>query len=43
MWHVWKKRGNAHGVLMGKPGRKGKVGGPRLRWDHNIKMDLTEM
>jgi hypothetical protein len=28
---------------MGKPGGKGKVVGPRLRWDHNIKMDLTEM
>jgi len=31
------------GVLVGKPGRKRTLGGPWLRWEHNIKMGLTEI
>ena len=30
-------------VLVGKPERKGPLGKPRRRWEHNIKMDLQEV
>jgi hypothetical protein len=30
-------------VLVGKPERKGPLGRPRRRWDHNIRTDLQEM
>jgi hypothetical protein len=33
---VWEKR-DAYRVLVGKP--EGKLGGPRRRWEDNIKMD----
>jgi hypothetical protein len=29
--------GNTYGTLVGKPGRKRTIGGPGLRWEHNIK------
>ena len=29
-----------HRVLVGKPEGKGPMGGPRRRWEDNIKMDL---
>jgi hypothetical protein len=30
-------------VLVGKPEGKRPLGGPRLRWEDNIKMDLQEV
>jgi hypothetical protein len=30
-------------VLVGKPERKRPLGGPRCRWEDNIKMDLQEV
>jgi len=35
----WKKIG-VHRVLVGKPEGKRPLGGPRQRWEENIKMDL---
>jgi len=32
-----------HRVLVGKPEGKRPLGGPRRRWDDNIKMDLHEV
>jgi len=32
-----------HRVLVGKCKRKRPFGRPRLRWEHNIKMDLREV
>jgi hypothetical protein len=37
------EKGNTYGVLVGKPGRKRTLGGPRLGWEHDIKMGLTEI
>jgi hypothetical protein len=34
---------NACRLLMGKPEEKRPLGRPRRRWEHNIKMDLTEI
>jgi len=36
---MWERRG-VYKVLMRKPERKKPLWRPRLRWDHNIKMDL---
>ena len=36
---IGEKRG-VHMVLMGKPERKRPLGGPRRRWEDNMKMDL---
>jgi hypothetical protein len=33
---------NAYRILVGKPERKRPLGGPRLRWVDNIKMDRKE-
>jgi hypothetical protein len=32
-----------HRVLVGKPEGKRPLGGPRRRWEDNIKMDLQEV
>ena len=32
-----------HRFLVGKPEGKRPLGRPRLRWEHNIKMDLQEV
>jgi hypothetical protein len=32
-----------HGVLVGRPKSKRPLGGPRHRWEDNIKMDLREI
>ena len=32
-----------HKVLVGKPEGKRPLGGPRRRWEDNIKMDLEEV
>ena len=34
---------SVHRVLVGKPEVKRPKGGPRLRWEDNIKMDLREL
>jgi hypothetical protein len=34
-----KKRG-AYGILVGRPEGRQPLGGPRRRWEDNIKMDL---
>jgi hypothetical protein len=34
------EKGNTYGTLVGKPGRKRTIGGPGLRWEHNIKRDF---
>jgi hypothetical protein len=33
---------NAYNSLVGKPETKRPVGGPRRRWEDNIRMDLRE-
>jgi hypothetical protein len=32
-----------HSVLVGKPEGKRPLGGPRRRWENNIKMDFKEV
>jgi hypothetical protein len=34
---------NAYGLLIVKPERKRPLGGPRSRWEDNIRMDLREI
>jgi hypothetical protein len=34
---------NAYRILVGKPEGKRPLGGPRRRWDDNIKLDLREI
>jgi hypothetical protein len=34
---------NAYRILVGKPGGKRPLGGPRHRWVSDIKMDLREI
>jgi hypothetical protein len=34
---------NAYGLLMGKPEGKRPLGGPKLRWVDNIRMNLVEV
>jgi hypothetical protein len=34
---------NAYRILVGKPGRKRRLGRPRRRWLDNIKVDLREI
>jgi hypothetical protein len=43
MWHVWGDRRGEYRVLVGKPEGKRHIGGPRHRWEDNIKMDLQEI
>jgi hypothetical protein len=31
---------NAYTILVGKPQREGPLGGPRHRWEDNIRTDL---
>ena len=38
-----RERTGVYGVLVGKPERKRPLGGPRLRWEDNVKMDLQEV
>ena len=42
MAHMEVERG-VHRVLVGKPEGKRPLGGPRRRWEVNIKMDLQEV
>jgi hypothetical protein len=34
---------NAYKILVGKPEGKRRLGRPRRRWEHNIKMNLREI
>jgi hypothetical protein len=34
---------NVYRSLVGKPERKRQLGGPRHRWEDNIRMDLREV
>ena len=36
-------RRGVYRVLVGKPEAKSPLGGPRRRWEDNIKMDLQEV
>jgi hypothetical protein len=38
-----KTKSNAYGILMGKPEGKRPLRRPKLIWEDNIKMDLTEI
>jgi len=40
---TYGERRGVYRVLVGKPEGKRKLGGPRLRWEDNIKMDLQEV
>ena len=40
--HMGERRG-VYRVLVGKPKGKRSLGGPRHRWEDNIKMDLQEV
>jgi hypothetical protein len=37
------ERGDVYMVLVGNPERKKSFGGPKRRWEDNIKMDLQEV
>jgi hypothetical protein len=37
------ERDGVYRVLVGKPAGKRQFGGPRRRWEYNIKMDLQEV
>jgi hypothetical protein len=39
---MWE-RGGVYRVLVGKPEGKRKLGGPKRRWEDNIKMDLKKV
>jgi hypothetical protein len=39
---MWERR-NAYWILVGKPGEKRLLGGPRRRWEDNMKMDFKEI
>jgi hypothetical protein len=43
-WHVARmgEDSGVHRVLVGKPEGKSPLGGPRCRWEDNIKMDLQQ-
>ena len=43
MWHVWGKKRNSLGVLVGKPEVKRPLGRPRRREGDNIKPDLQNI
>jgi len=40
MKRVWGR--GVYRVFVGKPEGNGPLGGPRRKWDDNIKMDLQE-
>jgi hypothetical protein len=43
MWHAWERRECcAYKVLVERPEGKRRLGGPRLRWEDWIRMDLRE-
>jgi hypothetical protein len=37
------ERRGVHRVLVGKPEGRRPLGGPRRKWEYNIKMDLQEV
>jgi hypothetical protein len=42
MWHAWGRRG-VYRILVGRSEGKRPLGGPRRRWEDNMKMDLREI
>ena len=40
---MWGERRGVYRVLVGKPEGKRPLGGPRRRWEDNIKMGLLEV
>ena len=40
--HMWERR-SVYRVLVGKPEGKRILGGPRRRWEDNMKVDLQEV
>jgi hypothetical protein len=43
MWNVWGRRENLYRDFVRKPEGRKPLGGPRYRWNDNIKMILTEV
>jgi hypothetical protein len=43
MWHAWEEGRGIYRVLVGRPEGKIPLGGPRRRWEDNIKMDLRDI
>jgi hypothetical protein len=41
--HVAQGKRNSYTILVGKPEGEGPLGGPRCRWEDNMKVDLTEI
>jgi hypothetical protein len=42
MQHVWEERKDAYKALLWRPEGKRALMTPRLRYEHNIKIDLQE-
>jgi hypothetical protein len=40
---MYRAKRNSYGILVGKPEGRRPPGGPRRRWEDNIKMDLREI
>jgi hypothetical protein len=42
MWHAWRKKMNAYGILVVTTEGKRPLERPRHNWEDNIKMNLRE-
>ena len=40
---TYGENGNTYGISVGKSGRNRSLGGPRLKWEHNIKVNLIKI
>jgi hypothetical protein len=40
MWHVWKRKLNMCGIVIGRPERKRALERSRRRWQDNVKKIL---
>jgi hypothetical protein len=40
LWISVREKRNTYRIMVGKPEGKRQLGGPRRRWEDNIKMDL---
>lgn len=38
----WKMR-NVYTIVVGKPEKRRQLGRPKLKWEENMKMDLSKM
>jgi hypothetical protein len=43
MWHVWGRRENYTGGLVGKLGGKGTLGNCGRKWEDDVKITLKEI